>query len=466
MKASLDRCRSQVSDPAAVTRTTKKHKGAIDSQKKTNTIPVKPKRILSNKNQHVEHRRFAETPQTTRRKVTPASKPTASPFPDTRIFPQRNFQQSDSQGNVNVLPVIHTSPFPPPSQNRDTSEVIGDISQHYFIPTKTPQIMSVRGQPERKSFEGNGKCASRTFTPRSKRESGVPWSVVKRDQSKRQKRAFSTNGDNPFAVYNHDPNDAESRLDSLSSSVSPRATESVIPSDQLRGLDAAYRNIEKHNVRRGSLDGPISRRFSRRPAGARAQPSVSVLAQKAEEHNQYARASRSPRNGGMATHTYWVPSNLENTQGSSSFFDEQEHPNPTQYIYETTTPGIQLSPAGNIVQRVNPNQYGNAVPWETEAHEEDVEFMLQDVTQDGFLEEDAAYMEEEQAYLVPHAVYPALQPQATGSQTDEAWSDESYPQLENPFTDPPNLPNNGRCTLDPSQETTQSPVDWQSAFYS
>jgi hypothetical protein len=61
------------------------------------------------------------------------------------------------------------------------------------------------------------------------------WRQTKQKQQKSQQRAFVTRRDNPFASFQHDPNDAESFLEGLTSAPNPKS--SIIPEDELEALE-------------------------------------------------------------------------------------------------------------------------------------------------------------------------------------------------------------------------------------
>lgn len=68
-----------------------------------------------------------------------------------------------------------------------------------------------------------------------KRNFSAPWQQTKRKQQRSQQRAFASKRDNPFAHFQHDPNDAESYLEGLSSQNQgqKRFQNSLIPQSKL-----------------------------------------------------------------------------------------------------------------------------------------------------------------------------------------------------------------------------------------
>lgn len=71
-----------------------------------------------------------------------------------------------------------------------------------------------------------------------KRNLSAPWQQTKRKQQRSQQRAFASKRDNPFAHFQHDPNDAESYLEGLSSQSQgqKRFRNSLIPQSELDHL--------------------------------------------------------------------------------------------------------------------------------------------------------------------------------------------------------------------------------------
>jgi hypothetical protein len=119
---------------------------------------------------------------------------------------------------------------------------------------------------------------------------GPSWKQAKREQQRSQQRAFTQKRDNPFSLYKHDPNDAESYLDGLSSrntELSPQS--SVIPTEGLQALARAYQVPRQPS-------GGIPFHQQRSAAGQRGRRQVpegrlserDLLAQKAAEQNEYA----------------------------------------------------------------------------------------------------------------------------------------------------------------------------------
>lgn len=213
------------------------------------------------------------------REVTPSSILELSPA-TTKASPgdpwaERARPVHDAAREISVVSAsMHTPPPTAALQPRD-NEAPRNLKPFY------------RGEPAGYcDVQALGRNHSRT-TPTVKSMSQcspTPWSVAKRDQSRRQQRAFSVKRDNPFAMYSHDPNDVETRLASLSSNKSKTDPESIIPEERLWEIDQAYRNLEKTKSRGLASNGSISRRHTRRSPAAQ-----QVLQQKALEQNRHAR---------------------------------------------------------------------------------------------------------------------------------------------------------------------------------
>jgi len=123
---------------------------------------------------------------------------------------------------------------------------------------------------------------------------GPSWKQAKREQQRSQQRAFAKKQDNPFSLYKHDPNDAESFLDALSSrnaGLSPQS--SVIPSEGLRALSKVYetpRHFQQQARTANRRHEPASGSWlcGRRPAPEGRVSSRELLAQKAAVCNKNA----------------------------------------------------------------------------------------------------------------------------------------------------------------------------------
>ncbi|CAJ1930861.1 unnamed protein product [Cylindrotheca closterium] len=81
----------------------------------------------------------------------------------------------------------------------------------------------------------------------NKRSMPPPWHQTKRKQQRSQQRAFASKRDNPFAHFQHDPNDAESYLEGLSlQSQSPRRFQnSLIPQSRLDHLQQHSNQVNR-----------------------------------------------------------------------------------------------------------------------------------------------------------------------------------------------------------------------------
>lgn len=119
---------------------------------------------------------------------------------------------------------------------------------------------------------------------------GIPtsWHQTKRKQQRSQQRAFASKRDNPFAHFDHDPNDAESLLEDLSS------RNSLIPQSKLDNLQR-YSNIIKRSPRQANTWGIGRQKMDRRRRRNAAHQPVSnkeLLRRKAEESQSRVTAQR------------------------------------------------------------------------------------------------------------------------------------------------------------------------------
>jgi hypothetical protein len=134
--------------------------------------------------------------------------------------------------------------------------------------------------------------ASKSIGPSKKRDHTGSWNQTKRKQQRSQQRAFASKKDNPFAYFQHDPNDAESFLAGLSTQSSVQS--SIIPQAKLQEL---HRN--NHSGVRPSYRSQPRRTFNRPPDRKRrnfgGRPQVSnqeLLRMKAEESQAHVQAQQ------------------------------------------------------------------------------------------------------------------------------------------------------------------------------
>ena len=92
----------------------------------------------------------------------------------------------------------------------------------------------------RTSIQSNPQSSMRSHQEaaisRKRAAPSASWNQTKRNQEKSQQRAFARRKDNPFAFFQHDPNDAESFLDGLS--VENNSKSSIIPERELEAFRA------------------------------------------------------------------------------------------------------------------------------------------------------------------------------------------------------------------------------------
>lgn len=70
--------------------------------------------------------------------------------------------------------------------------------------------------------------------------SRASWENAKQEQERYQQRAFSRKRDNPFSQFKHDPNRAESNLESLSQKTWSKPIKSLVPSENPESLESSY----------------------------------------------------------------------------------------------------------------------------------------------------------------------------------------------------------------------------------
>lgn len=134
----------------------------------------------------------------------------------------------------------------------------------------------------------------------NKRSLPTSWNQTRRKQQRSQQRAFASKRDNPFAHFQHDPNDAESYLEGLSSQSQSqsRFQTSLIPQSKLNHLHK-YANTVAQPHRNAQHTSSFGRqrvdRQRRRNGGHQAMSNQELLQRKAEESQALVEARRWPQ---------------------------------------------------------------------------------------------------------------------------------------------------------------------------
>lgn len=114
-------------------------------------------------------------------------------------------KQSDEN---QVFSIIHSEQTP--LRKRDKSTPVAIPSRVALV---TPATAPHQCQDESQHISGRQQGS----TPdKRKWDTSNSWIISQRKQQRTQRRAFASQSDNPFAFFQHDPNDAESFLESLS----------------------------------------------------------------------------------------------------------------------------------------------------------------------------------------------------------------------------------------------------------
>ena len=220
---------------------------------------------------------------------------------------------------------VTPSPKPPTSpgyfgfsRSSNVSSISGlpaeNVIQNYIVKSAPKRIPTVAPEP-RQNFAANplapkidnfGEHHSQgrhlhqlSMTSLSKQDDkGVrgsdisAWNHVKRKQRLAQQRAFTRKNDNPFTFYQHDPNDAESYLESLSSERNDKS--SIIPPRELDALRINSNSSRKPYVTHRSLLGRFSEKRRRGASQHETLTNLDLLRMKAAEHEAYSQLSAQP----------------------------------------------------------------------------------------------------------------------------------------------------------------------------
>ena len=423
------------------------------------------------------------------REVTPSSKSelcrTTQEDPPSYRAPRRNctpLGSMNGEENNTYFPSVSIRTPPRDSQLDSDQAAMDQLPQtrRHEHPTTAQRLKS---QTHGDQPMGQNSVSTSTSHPRSNQRSAQPWSITKRDQSRRQQRAFSNKGDNPFAIYSHDPNDAESRLTSLSAKVSQSEQESVIPKSRLRQLDAAYRHMERGRVHLRSSDGPIPRLHSRRLSTPREQPATSVLAQKAAEQNQFI-SDTEPAFQHRTTpiHGHLPPGFVPPSVAMTPYLNQRQETGPHLLQTESHSPYGTMSYSrdvpiqqSTIEARAFPNdpyyQKETGIPWGAPApHGQDAHFRRPgEHTQVIRTNVSSPYLLEEKPYYIPEVgrPVPSVCVQPSWSQPAETWDVENHVQQHAPQVHAGiiNQHQSERIPTDSLQGAVRPCDDWNTAFF-
>jgi hypothetical protein len=177
--------------------------------------------------------------------VTPSPKPAtnnaASAFSSALRTPPTapQFEPSLQTPQFAGIATLGTAPVQQPSVHpvANRPPAIVEISKHPNQSFRTPSDYGSQYN-DNLSAQNRSRYPTAPSSIESKRKRGsdvnASWNQAKRKQQKSQQRAFGRKTDNPFAFYQHDPNDAESHLDALSSD--NKDSSSIIPAQELDAL--------------------------------------------------------------------------------------------------------------------------------------------------------------------------------------------------------------------------------------
>lgn len=137
-----------------------------------------------------------------------------------------------------------------------------------------------------------------------KRDAPSPWVDNQRKQQRTQQRAFASRKDNPFAFFQHDPNDAESFLEGLSQT-NGQSNGGIIPEEELRKISVGIKRHGRFARLQSTRPSRPSERRRRQGVGSNKRVSnQDVLRMKATEASTYAMGSMSrqtPSHSAFAT---------------------------------------------------------------------------------------------------------------------------------------------------------------------
>jgi hypothetical protein len=134
----------------------------------------------------------------------------------------------------------------------------------------------------------NGDSQQPSVPTFGKRDASNTWTTSQRKQQRTQQRAFTSRRDNPFAFFQHDPNDAESFLEGLSQS-NTQPNNGIIPEEELRKFsDGTKRRGRFARPQPTRSNKPIERRRRQGTGSSKRVSNQDVLRMKAMEASSYS----------------------------------------------------------------------------------------------------------------------------------------------------------------------------------
>jgi hypothetical protein len=152
-----------------------------------------------------------------------------------------------------------------------------------------PNVNAKRG-PTQRTNDTLAAAEQTKEHPRKRVAPNASWNQTKRKQQRSQQRAFTNRKDNPFAFFQHDPNDAESFLEGLS--VSNTSKSSLIPQQELEALSRkTVPRVPRVSQARGMQKGRANPKRRRHFSSYQKISDKELLQQKAAEQASYAAAN-------------------------------------------------------------------------------------------------------------------------------------------------------------------------------
>ena len=243
-------------------------------------------------------------------------------------------------------------------------------------PNQSFRTSSNYGSQYNENFSTNrSRCPIAPSSTESRRKRGsdgnASWNQAKRKQQKSQQRAFARKKDNPFAFYQHDPNDAESHLDALSSD--NKGTGSILPTqelDAMRRKSVSYHRPRITDGRRAVTEqASQKRRRNFSPYGK--VSNQELLRMKAAEQEAYSGISAEGVYGSESNHLRQSESWNHHQTQHRDYGEARYASQPGLYAHEGASES-QMSPYGHSFydERIEPSTSRAGqffIPWTNES---------------------------------------------------------------------------------------------------
>jgi len=317
-----------------------------------------------------EKKKKSSVPVSSMSSISPSNNTVVTPSPIPQNYKNEGREPHKPCNNTNVLSTPSSNVPVNPYKERQIKEVI-DVEKLAKIP-RNDRIRSQSTNTVQTSPQNLYLSKIKENINRSR-----PWQREKQKQSMMQKHAFSSPRENPFSTFKFDPNNVESKLDSLSKQTSIQQRIETNTSFMISRGNARSRFHQKNNVTRPSNSYSVLRGKRRRTVTSGVcVGGQDLLRLKASEQAAFSRRNTTMKNnysGQNNFHNVNSPRNLDMDQTDNGVFHQtqnmkspfqqwKERRNLQQHsIRNHSHNSTFYAPYGKYNTNPNPSLRGNAV---------------------------------------------------------------------------------------------------------